>query len=206
VQTGAMEAAGAAATFGAGPGGASPGGGALAAELLGAKAGLAAVAELAAAGRARARLSPARLGHLVATVAAQPDGWSPLVRFDAGRRWFRRLELTDAYEVWLLSWLPGQDTGFHDHGRASGAFAVVQGRIRERTVAGPGSGSVRHRTVSRGTVRPFGPRHVHDVVNPFTDPAITVHAYSPPLTAMRRYQLTDAGLVHTATEHAEQDW
>jgi len=167
----------------------------------------AALADLAVVGlpaAGRARLGPARLGQMVAAVAAQPDGWGGLVRFDAGRRWFRRLELAEDYEVWLLSWLPGQDTGFHDHGSASGAFAVAGGRIRERTVAG--AGQVRHRTVARGTVRSFGARHVHDVVNAFAEPAITVHAYSPPLTAMRRYELTGSGLVHTATDHAERDW
>jgi hypothetical protein len=158
--------------------------------------------ETAVAGRAR--LSPACLAQIVAEVAAGPDDWSGLVRFDAGRRWFRRLELTGDYEVWLLSWLPGQSTGFHDHGSASGAFAVAQGRIQERTAAG--AGQVRHRTVTRGTVRSFGARHVHDVGNAFADRAISVHAYSPPLTAMRRYELTGSGLVQIATEHAEQDW
>ena len=39
-----------------------------------------------------------------------------------------------------------------------------------------------------------------------TEPAITVHAYSPPLTVMRRYELTESRLVRTATEHAGQDW
>lgn len=151
-----------------------------------------------------ARIGPERLGRIVAAVAGQPGSWRGLVRFDAGRRWFGRLELADDFEVWLLSWLPGQSTGFHDHGHAVGAFAVAQGRIRERTVAGPGR--VRHRTVSAGEMRSFGARHVHDVVNSFAQPTVTVHAYSPPLTAMRRYELTDSGLVHTATERAERDW
>jgi predicted metal-dependent enzyme (double-stranded beta helix superfamily) len=159
-------------------------------------------ADMAVAGRLRLR--PARLGQIVAAVVAGPDGWSALVRFDAGRRWFRRLVLADDHEVWLLSWLPGQGTGFHDHGSASGAFAVVRGGVRERTVAG--GGRLRHRTVWPGAVRSFGPRHVHDVVNASAEPAVTVHAYSPPLTAMRRYELTGSGLVHTATEHAELDW
>jgi mannose-6-phosphate isomerase-like protein (cupin superfamily) len=146
----------------------------------------------------------ARLGQVVAAVAARPDRWSGLVRFDAGRRWFRRLVLTDDYEVWLLSWMPGQDTGFHDHGSAAGAFVVTSGRVRERTVSRPGR--VRHRTVAPGEVRSFGSRHVHDVVNAFAEPAVTMHAYSPPLTAMRRYELTGSGLVYAATEHAERDW
>lgn len=152
-----------------------------------------------------ASLSPARLAEIVGALAAEPGRWGRLVRFDTERRWYQRLELTEDLEVWLLSWLPGQDTGFHDHGRASGAFAVAQGRVRERTVP-PGRRQVRQRTIPAGDIRSFGPRYVHDVVNAFGEPAVTVHAYSPPLTAMRRYDLTAAGLVPTATELAEQDW
>lgn len=157
------------------------------------------------AGPRPATLSSARLGEIVGAVAADAGRWSGLVRFDAERRWYQRLELTDDHEVWLLSWLPGQDTGFHDHGQASGAFAVAQGRVRERTVP-PGRRQVRQRTITAGDIRAFGPRYVHDVVNASGEPAVTVHAYSPPLTAMRRYELTSAGLVPTTTELAEQDW
>ena len=57
-----------------------------------------------------------------------------------------------------------------------------------------------------GRIRPFGAGHVHDMVNASAAPAVSVHAYSPPLTAMRRYELTAAGLVHTSTEHAELNW
>jgi predicted metal-dependent enzyme (double-stranded beta helix superfamily) len=150
-------------------------------------------------------LGQAFLRRLVAAVAARPDSWGELVRFDAGRRWYRRLELADDHEVWLLSWLPGQGTGFHDHGRAAGAFAVAQGRVRERTVAA-GDGQARHRTVARGGIRSFGAGYVHDVANAFAEPAVAVHAYSPPLTVMRRYELTESGLVRTATDRAERDW
>jgi predicted metal-dependent enzyme (double-stranded beta helix superfamily) len=151
------------------------------------------------------RLSPARLGQIVSALAAQPDIWSQLVRFDAGRRWYQRLELADDHEVWLLSWLPGQGTSLHDHGDAAGAFAVALGQVRERTVLAGGR-QVRHRDVAQGTARAFGPKHVHDVSNAFTGPAVTVHAYSPPLTAMRLFELTPSGLVQTATDVAEQDW
>jgi predicted metal-dependent enzyme (double-stranded beta helix superfamily) len=151
------------------------------------------------------RLSQARLSEIVSALAARPGGWGELVRFDAARRWYQRLELTDDHEVWLLSWLPGQSTGFHDHGLAAGAFAVAEGQVRERTVAAGHRPLVRNLTVARGSVRAFGPHYTHDVVNTFTMPAITVHAYSPPLTAMRRFELTESGLVQTGTE-MEQDW
>ena len=68
----------------------------------------------------------ARLRQLVLDVAASPQRWLGLVRYDPARRWYRRL-LAEDREVWLLSWLPGQHTGFHDHGSSAGAFAVVRG-------------------------------------------------------------------------------
>ncbi len=146
-----------------------------------------------------------RLAQVVGAIAAQPARWRDIVRLDTSRRWYHRIELTDDHEVWLLSWLPGQSTGFHDHGAAVGAFAVARGELRERTVPAR-SRRASNRTVSAGQVRSFGAAHVHDVVNVWTEPAVSVHAYSPPLTAMRRYELTAAGLVHTATEHSGLNW
>jgi predicted metal-dependent enzyme (double-stranded beta helix superfamily) len=156
-------------------------------------------------GLAPARLSQARLREIVSSLAGRPGGWGEVVRYDAGRRWYQRLELTDDHEVWLLSWLPGQSTGFHDHGLAAGAFAVAEGQVRERTVAAAQRPLVRNLTVARGSVRTFGPHYTHDVVNVSAEPAVTVHAYSPPLTAMRRFELTESGLVQTGTE-MEENW
>jgi predicted metal-dependent enzyme (double-stranded beta helix superfamily) len=153
----------------------------------------------------RTPVSEQRLGRIVGAIAAQPASWRDIVRFDAGQRWYHRLDLTDEYEVWLLSWLPGQHTGFHDHGEAVGAFAVARGRLGERTVPAVRP-RARNRTFVAGHIRPFGAGHVHDMVNACAAPAVSVHAYSPPLTAMRRYELTAAGLVHTSTEHAELNW
>jgi predicted metal-dependent enzyme (double-stranded beta helix superfamily) len=154
----------------------------------------------------RAPLSQARLGEIASSLAARTDGWREIVRFQAGRRWYRRLALTDDHEVWLLSWLPGQCTGFHDHGSAAGALAVAQGQVRERTLVAGHRPPVRELIIAQGSVRTFGPRYVHDVANVSPEPAVTVHAYSPPLTVMRRFELTSSGLVRTATEKAGQDW
>ena len=146
-----------------------------------------------------------RLAQLIGGVAAQPGSWNHLVRFSAERRWYHRLELADDYEIWLLSWLPGQHTGFHDHGEAAGAFAVTRGRLSECTVP-PGQAQARSRSVAAGAVRSFGSHYVHDVVNAAAQPAVSVHAYSPPLTAMRRFELTASGLVHIGTKQAGRDW
>jgi len=150
-------------------------------------------------------LSPARLGQLVREIAAAQESWRPIVHFSAERRWYRRLVLAEDHEIWLLSWLPGQHTGFHDHGEARGAFAVAQGELRE-TLARPGRNRVRNRCASAGSVTAFGASHLHDVSNVTTTPAVSVHAYSPPLTAMRRYEMTASGLAMIGTDRAELDW
>ena len=150
-------------------------------------------------------ISPLELARLVSVVASQPARWRPTVRFDPARRWFAQLELTTDLEVWLLSWLPGQSTGFHDHGAAVGAFTVAQGELTERTVPA-GRAVAASRVLAAGQARPFGPAHVHDVVNTSAAPAVSVHAYSPPLTAMRRFELTAGGLVHTSTDSAGAGW
>jgi len=152
-----------------------------------------------------AALSPARLGQIVSEIVAAEQSWRAIVHFSTERRWYRRLVLADDHEIWLLSWLPGQHTGFHDHGEARGAFAVAQGELRE-TLAQPGKNRVRNRCASTGSVTTFGSRHLHDVSNAATGPAVSVHAYSPPLTAMRRYEMTASGLALAGTERAELDW
>jgi len=145
---------------------------------------------------------------VITGVLAERDRWLPTVEFDADQRWYRRIDtdhLAGAHEVeaWVLSWLPGQRTGLHDHGGASGAFAVVAGTLHEHSVR-------RNRllTTSRrpGQVRVFGEHHLHDVVNVGSEPAVSVHVYSPTITRMIRYRWTRRGAVVTAVEHAGADW
>jgi predicted metal-dependent enzyme (double-stranded beta helix superfamily) len=145
-------------------------------------------------------LSQVRLRQLVQGLAAREEEWLSLVRCDLGRRWYQRLTCADDHEVWLLSWLPGQRTGFHDHGESSGAFRVARGTLRER--AAPGCRPGPPVPVRRGTVRSFGPRYVHDVINASVRPAVSVHAYSPPLSTMRRFESGAAGLVQVGVETA----
>ena len=152
----------------------------------------------------RPPLNRARLADLVHLAAATGE-WSALVRYTEDERWYHRLERGENHEVWLLSWLPGQRTGFHDHCGSSGAFAVVQGELRERTPAA-GRPQPASAAFPAGRARSFGPRHVHEVVNESAAPAVSIHAYSPPLAGMRRYELTRRGLVLAAVETAGERW
>jgi predicted metal-dependent enzyme (double-stranded beta helix superfamily) len=143
------------------------------------------------------RLSSGELEALVLRIARRPAEWITKVRLDAEGRWYERIHLSGGHEVWLISWLPGQSTGFHDHGGSAGAFAVVWGELMESRVGAA-------RAVAAGTARAFGPKYVHDVRNASsTSVAVSVHAYSPPLSEMTRYALTEAGLVRVATEGSD---
>lgn len=145
---------------------------------------------------------------LAAELAARPEWWRPLVTYRAGTRWYRQITRTDQLEVWLLSWLPGQGTDLHDHGQASGAFAVAAGTLTERVFATkPAEPPVEiSRTLSTGQSRAFGPHYIHQVINLGPVPAVSVHVYTPALTVMNRYRLEPQGLLHLAADQVGADW
>jgi len=147
-------------------------------------------------------LGARQLADVVQRLAASPADWIARVRLNPAGRWYERIHLDDSHEVWVTSWLPGQATGFHDHGGSAGAFAVVWGTLMERRVAAVTTGQVVAKPVGAGGSRAFGPRYIHDVRNAAAAVAVSVHAYSPPLPEMTRYDLTPAGLVKLDTEGA----
>jgi len=150
-------------------------------------------------------LAPRQLAAEVRRLTTVPAEWVARVRLDPEGRWYEQIRVNDSCELWLISWLPGQSTGFHDHGGANGAFGVVWGQLDEHLVPRRGAGSPA-RPVTAASVRSFGHHHVHDVRNSSASSvAVSVHAYSPPLSAMTRYDLTPGGLVPIRTEGAD-DW
>ncbi|ARQ68016.1 cysteine dioxygenase [Streptomyces marincola] len=135
-----------------------------------------------------APLGPQVLARIVRRFAARPEEWRPRVAFTSPDRFHLRLARTAAYEVWLLTWLPGQGTEIHDHGGSAGAFGVVGGALTEQTF--PASGS-RETGLTAGDVRAFGTRYVHRVVNASSAPAVSIHAYAPALTTQTYYRWLD---------------
>jgi hypothetical protein len=150
-------------------------------------------------------LTPKQLAAQVWRLIATPAEWVARVRLDLEGRWYEQIRMAENFEVWLISWMPGQATGFHDHGGSNGAFGVAWGDLDECAVP-RGNGGVLVNRIGSGRVRSFGPRHVHDVRNSSaTSVAVSVHAYSPPLAEMTRYDLTPSGLRASGTEGAA-DW
>ncbi|MFE1290399.1 cysteine dioxygenase [Streptomyces sp. NPDC058751] len=119
----------------------------------------------------------AEFAGLARSIAADRSQWEHLVRYDAASRWYHRLRTGPGYEVWLLSWVPGQGSGLHDHGGSSGVLTVLDGALTERTERGT-------RSLDSGAQRVFAPGYVHEVVNDTLEPAVSLHVYYPGLTEM----------------------
>ena len=84
------------------------------------------------------------------------------------------------------------DTGFHDHDLSAGAVAVVDGR------GGRGPARARRsrrstRTFAAGEAFTSAPADIHRVRHAGAEPAVTIHAYSPPLWRMGAYEVLPGG-------------
>jgi len=122
---------------------------------------------------------------------------------ESDHRTWARLAGDARMDVWLISWPDGTETGWHDHGDATGAFAVASGLVIEQTWA---LGAVQHRTLGAGDARGFGRQHVHNVLGAGPGRALTVHAYAPALTTMGRFDLGPDGPVRLANESEASAW
>jgi hypothetical protein len=149
-----------------------------------------------------------RLDHLAiaARYAATPDQWPVAPRFNPMGRWYHRLAEEADYEVWLLTWLPGQGTDLHDHGGSAGAFQVLSGSLTEDTVIPGTPARITARELGEGAGRRFGTRHIHRITNRSTRPAISIHVYGPALTTMTRYRIGAGGLDVVTVEKAGVQW
>ena len=83
------------------------------------------------------------------------------------------------------------DTGYHDHDLSAGAVARggrsgPRGAARARRRARRAHGSA-------GEAFTFGPADIHRVSHVGGEPAVTIHAYSPPLWRMGAYEVLPTG-------------
>jgi rhodanese-related sulfurtransferase/mannose-6-phosphate isomerase-like protein (cupin superfamily) len=132
--------------------------------------------------------TPEELANIVSLFASS-GGWLDQVRLRTDHRWYERLYHGPDYDIWVISWMPGQSTGFHDHGDSSGAFVVATGILEEHR---PGEQTL---VIHPGERRAFGPDYAHDVRNVSLGPAVSIHAYSPPLSEMNEYEMEGSRLV-----------
>jgi hypothetical protein len=123
--------------------------------------------------------------------AARRELWRHLVRHDPGERVYEELLRDNHLAVWLICWMEDHDTGFHDHDRSGGAVAVAEGAvIEDRLLVGRAPAS---RTFTAGSAFSFAASDIHRVRHGGAGPAVTIHAYSPPLWRMGAYEIKAGG-------------
>ncbi len=148
-------------------------------------------------------LDRTELRALVAQIAADPAQWRHLVRHTTAERTFEQLRRDQHVDIWVISWTSGSDTGFHDHDLSRGAVAVVDGEvIEQRLVLGGPPRELLHRA---GDVFDFDASHVHRMRQVRDLPAVSIHAYSPPLWRMGTYVVApDGTLRRESISYAEE--
>jgi predicted metal-dependent enzyme (double-stranded beta helix superfamily) len=154
--------------------------------------------------------STVQLVDVLTRLAEQRVLWQPLITFDPISRHYARLASEQDFEAWLLTWVPGQGTDWHDHGGSAGAFLTVQGTLTEQYAMvrsdGPPQIVPGRRELPAGALRPFGTKHVHKVTNNALEPAVSLHVYSPALVEMNAYDLDGDVLRLAESQLVGRNW
>jgi len=132
-------------------------------------------------------LTPAELERFVADLAATPERWRHAVRHATNVRIYEQIWDDEEVNAWVICWSEDQDTGFHDHDESSAAIAVISGRVREdRLRLGQ---PPRSQTFRPGSIFTVPAVAIHRVLHAGDAPAVTLHAYSPPLARTGAYRI-----------------
>jgi mannose-6-phosphate isomerase-like protein (cupin superfamily) len=153
-------------------------------------------------------LAGGELPRFAGALARRVDLWRHLVRHSDAARVYELIWADEHVNAWVICWSAGQDTGFHDHGQSAGGIHVVAGSLSEQRL---GFGRPTDpQTVGPGTSLAVPASAIHRVFHDGGRPAVSVHAYSPPLTQMGDYRFAADGRLErearflAAAESAEQ--
>ena len=133
-------------------------------------------------------LSTQELEALVADLCAAD--WRDEVTHDPTERQYARVLSTENVEVWVVAWMEGHDTGFHDHDDSAAAIAVLEGAVIDERLTLGASLATRH---GAGAIFTVEPAAIHRVHHTAVEPSLTLHAYSPPLARVGTYEVAETG-------------
>jgi mannose-6-phosphate isomerase-like protein (cupin superfamily) len=148
-------------------------------------------------------LTLTELESFLTGLIASPERWAHLVRHENDARVFEQIWDDEDVNAWVICWSEDQDTGFHDHHDSGAAIAVIAGQVREdrlRLV-----GEHRSRVFASGSMFSVPAVAIHRVLHAGDGPAVTIHAYSPPLTRTGAYRVgPDGELQREVLPYAEE--
>ena len=148
-------------------------------------------------------LTGTALERFVAHLAASPELWQHAVRHASDVRVYEQIWDDEDVNAWVICWSEDQDTGFHDHDRSDAAITVIEGHIREerlRLGSGPDS-----RLIGPGRTVAVPAVAIHRVLHVGLTPAVTIHAYSPPLRRTGAYRTGPGGRLERASVSCQEE-
>jgi len=137
-------------------------------------------------------LDRAELLALVRDVAAHPGWWEHALDERALERSYQALHRDAHLDVWAIAWRPENDTGWHDHDTSSGAVCVVRGVLAEAVLRIGGAEAFN--AYPGGSSFSFAPTHIHRLTCD-SGRAVSIHAYSPPLSRLGQYTVDETGVL-----------
>jgi mannose-6-phosphate isomerase-like protein (cupin superfamily) len=146
-------------------------------------------------------LSLDELRRFATDLARAPEQWRHLVRHTDEVRVYAQIWDDEDVNAWVICWSHDQDTGFHDHDESAAGIAVVSGRVREDRLTL--SGQPLSREIGPGTTFTLPPVAIHRVLHAGTEPAVTIHAYSPPLRRTGAYRVGEDGVLERESQPFE---
>jgi hypothetical protein len=136
-------------------------------------------------------LSGEQLEQFVRRLVSTPELWQDEVRADREERVYALIWEDELVNAWVICWSKDQDTGYHDHDHSAAAISVIEGHVlEERLCLGGGSRGAVH---GPGDTVSLPATAIHRVLHAGEGPAVSIHAYSPPLTRTGAYRVTDDG-------------
>lgn len=148
-------------------------------------------------------LGPVALMRFAAQLARSPERWRDLVREDHAARAYETIWSDERVNAWAICWSPDSDTGFHDHDDSASGIIVIEGSVVEERLAMGGPPVARR--FDAGEFFHLPPSAIHRVRHAGGAPALTIHAYSPPLRRQGVYRTgPDGVLERDATPYTEE--
>jgi len=135
-------------------------------------------------------LAPDECAALARSVAELVD----LSALERGAESFQLLWRNEHSEAWLNQQLENRDTGFHDHSGSCVGVHVLEGVARNEVLV-IGGGARRISEYGAGESFSFHGSGIHRMEH--DNGAVTIHVYSPAISAIGHYDVVDGALRRT---------